>query len=175
METAYIGGLPSALILSSPQTPFDARKAETEAVRAAVKHGRSRENADGPDDGTWRMLRGIACYDRWVREWRDPAKKRGAGDAYCLGIYSKTHAAAAAFLREIAPKHPPAESRLQRAATCFEAEAAALEECRPLIWWSAPEGPDPERNRKTAEILGRARDRYAEGIVALEQAAALME
>jgi len=59
---------------------------------------------------------------------------------------------------------------LERAAHSFEAESAVLARCRKLIGWSAPEGPDPERNREASALLAEARNHYASGIAALEQA-----
>lgn len=170
VETAYVGGLPNAILLSGPATGFDAHGAEVAALREAVDHGRSRENVDRAEGGDWCMLQGIACYSRWARDWASADKKREMGDAYCFGVYSSTHSAAAAFLREIAPRHPRAQSDLERAAASFEAEAHVLAGGRDLIWWSAPEGPDPERNARAAALLSDARDHYAAGIAAVEKA-----
>jgi hypothetical protein len=170
VETAFFGGLPNALLLSGPVGELDARQAEIAALREAVSHGRSQENVDKVGGDEWCMLQGIACYDRWSSDWSDPDKKREVGDAYCIGIYSDTHGAAAPFLREIAPRHGQARRDLERAADSFEAESAVLARCRELIWWSAPEGPDPGRNQEAAALLAEARDHYASGIAALEDA-----
>jgi hypothetical protein len=82
----------------------------------------------------------------------------------------QTHAMASGFLREIAPRHEKAKAELERAAACFQAEAEVLEKGRDLLWWSAPEGPDAERNKKATELLAQARDHYAAGIAAIEKA-----
>lgn len=175
IETAYIGGLPNAILIKGPAADYDAQSAEVSALEEAVRHGRSQENLDKSGDKKWHMLQGIACYSRWAREWESPDRKRGAGDSYCFGVYSKTHAAAAQFLREIAPKHGNAREDLERAAQCFESETKVLEGGRDLLWWSAPQGADAERNKKIAALLAEARDHYAEGIAAIEKALAAMD
>jgi hypothetical protein len=148
----------------------EARKAEIAALREAVRHGRSRRNCDKAAGPQWVMLDGIACYDRWAREFEQPDRKRGSGDAYCYGIYRRTHRSAAGFLREIAPKYPKAEGHLRAAADHFLREADTLDSAEELLGWGAPAGPDPEQNRKVASILARARDHYAAGIGEIETA-----
>ena len=170
VETAFFGGLPNTLLLSGPTSAFDATAAEIAALRAAVAHGRSQENVDRAEGEDWCMLQGLACYSRWADEWASPDKKREMGDAYCFGIYSSTHAAAAPFLRQIAPRHPAASQLLIEAAGHFEAEAQTLSEGRDLLWWSSPEDTDPERSAAASALLSKARDHYADGIATLERA-----
>jgi hypothetical protein len=168
ITTVYIGGQPEAILIGERERAFDARSAELAALREGVRHARSQKNVDKLGGEAWVMLEGLACYDRWIDDWRDPEKKRTMGDAYCLGVYRSTHRVAAGFLREIAPGHPAAADHLARAAGHFAAEADALDACVPLVWWEAPEGPDPERNAKTVPLLQRARDAYARGIDEIE-------
>lgn len=172
VEAGLIGGLPNCILFSPKSGECDARAAEIAALKEAVKHGRSQENVDKLGGEEWEMLQGIACYDRWSKDWENPEKKRGMGDAYCYGVYSNAHRTASTFLKEIAPSHGAAEAPLLKAAGCFAAESETLDKCKDLVWWSAPEGPDPERNKKAAALLGVARDHYAEGIGAIEEAVA---
>ena len=102
----------------------------------------------------------------------DPEKKRDMGDAYCYGIYRDTHRAAAAFLREIAPRYPEAQAQLKAAAAHFEAEADALKGAEKLLWWGSPAGPDAARNEQAVKVLQKARDEYAAGIADIENALA---
>jgi hypothetical protein len=119
------------------------------------------------------MLEGLLCYDRWVHEFEsDTTRARGVGDSYCLGVYHSTHRAASYFLHEIASEYPEAAAQLERAAGHFAAEADALDECLPLLWWESPVGPDAERNAKAATVLGRARDSYARAVDEIEAALA---
>jgi hypothetical protein len=157
-----------AMVIGRKTGALDERRVEHLALTEAVRHARSRKNADSTE---WKMLEGLACYDRWVREFRDdPAKKRGLGDAYCYGIFRHTHRAAAGFLREIAPKYLSAARELADAAAHFESEANILDSGEKLLWWNSPEGPDAERNRLAAELLHRARDAYEAGIRGIEAA-----
>jgi hypothetical protein len=139
-------------------------------LEKAIEHAHSEKNVDKLGGENWVFLHGIACYNRWADDWKSPEKKRGAGDSYCFGVYSDTHKLAAGFLREIALKHKKAEKELLSAAECFEAESEVLEKARDILWWTAPQEPDPERNKQAAAILAQARDSYADGIAALERA-----
>jgi hypothetical protein len=151
---------------------FEARAAELDALQEAVRHGRSRRNLDKLGGEQWVMLDGIACYDRWIRDFQNPEKKREVGDAYCFGVYHTTHKAAAPFLRAIASRHPEGGKHLELAANHFEREAEALAGGEELLWWSAPEGPDAARNARAVGILQAARDAYAAGIAEIENALA---
>ena len=106
VTTAHIGGVPQAILIGEQVRDFDARGAEIAALKTAVAHAHSQNNVDKLGGEGWVMLQGLACYDRWINDFRDPERKRDMGDAYCYGIYRSTHRAAAAFLREIAPKYP---------------------------------------------------------------------
>jgi len=170
VTTAYVGGLPEAILLSATAEEPDARSAELQALTRAIKHAHSKKNVDRLGSEEWVFLHGTACYSRWADDWKKPEKRRGAGDSYCFGVYSATHKLAAGFLREIAPKHKRAEKELLHAADFFEAESEVLEKARDILWWTAPQEPDPERNTQAAAILGQARDSYVNGIAALERA-----
>jgi hypothetical protein len=169
VTTAYVGGLPSAIVIGERVRPFDARGAEIAALQGAVRHARSQNNADKLGGEKWVMLDGLLCYDRWIDDWRDPQKKRTSGDSYCLGVYRTTHRAAGGFMREIAPKYPQAQPQLERAAEALAAEADALDAAVLLLGWEAPEGPDPERNALLVPLLRQARDGYACAIVEIER------
>ncbi len=153
---------------------FDAQAAELAALQEAVNHAHTRKDAELQNSEDWVFLQGLQCYERWIRDWRSPEKKREMGDAYCLGVYRSTHRAAADFLREIAPKYPEATSHFEQAAVHFTVEADALDACVPLIWWEASEGPDPDRNAKTVPLLQKARDAYARAIDEIETALRLV-
>ncbi|MFC1601798.1 hypothetical protein ACFL34_05560, partial [Candidatus Sumerlaeota bacterium] len=118
------------------------------------------------------MLDGLLCYNRWIRDFEDSEKVRAAGDSYCYGVYRDTHKAATGFLREIAPNFPDATDQLEAAATHFAAEAEALAGGEQVLWWNAPEDPDPQTNARVVEVLTKARDHYGRGIDAIEQALA---
>ena len=175
IETALVGGSPKALLIGRKIREFDARAVEFAALREAVRHGRSQKNVDKLDGEQWQMLEGIACYDRWAKDFESPDHKRGMGDAYCYGIYRHTHLAAAGFLREIASNYPAATASLRKAADSFEAEAEVLKESEKLLWWDSPEGPDAARNKRAAGALQAARDHYAAGIEGIEEALAQID
>ncbi len=151
---------------------LDAPKAEIAALREAVRHARDQKNVDKLGGKKWVMLAGLACYDRWIRDFGRPDKKREMGDAYCYGVYRSTHAAAAGFLREVAPSHPKMAERLKRAADHFQAESETLAQGEKLLWWNSPEGPDAKRNAEAAALLQKARGAYAAGIAEIEAAIA---
>ncbi len=173
VTTTYIGGVPQAILIGKQVREFDARSAEISALKTAVAHAHSQNNVDKLGGENWVMLQGLACYDRWINDFRDPERKRDMGDAYCYGIYRSTHRAAAAFLREIAPKYPAAEEKLQLAAEQFEREADTLDAEPNLLGWGGPEGPDAQRNARVVPWLSQARAHYAVGIDLIEKA--LME
>jgi hypothetical protein len=169
--TALVGGGPHAILIGQKTRDFDARTAEIAALRQAVAHARSTEGQDRLGGDEWIMLQGLLCYDRWVREFSsDPERKRTMGDSYCLGIYRSTHRAAAGFMRELSPKYPEASQHFDKAVAQFTAEADTLDQCNEHLGWQTPEGPDPERNARVAPLLTQARDGYAAGIDAIEEA-----
>jgi hypothetical protein len=170
VTTAHIGGVPQAFLIGEQVREFDAQSAEIAALKTAVEHAHSQKNVDKMGGKEWVMLQGLACYDRWINDFRNPERKRGMGDAYCYGIYRSTHRAAAGFLREIAPKYPKVKSVLEDAAVQFEKEADTLDSQPDLLGWGGPEGPDAERNTKVVEWLGKARNHYASGISLTEKA-----
>ena len=175
LRAAFVGGWPAAILIGEKKGTFDSRKAEEAALREAVRHAHSTKNHDKLAGKDWVLLEGLSCYDRWVKDFGKPDKKRTSGDAYCYSVYRSTHRAAAGFLREIAPKYPAARVHLEQAAGHFQAEADALKQAETLLSRKSPEGPDPERNQKAAEILARARDEYAAGIRAIEKALTVID
>jgi hypothetical protein len=174
VTTAHIGGAPTAILIGTQVRDFDTRGAEIAALKTAVAHAHSQNNVDRLGGEEWVMLQGLACYDRWINDFRYPERKRGMGDAYCYGIYRSTHRAAAGFLHEIAPKYHNTQALLINAAQQFEKEADTLDAEPHLLGWGGPEGPDPERNARVVEWLSQARDYYAAGIDLIEQALNIM-
>jgi hypothetical protein len=170
LKVEKVCGLGAVIFLGDKTGELDARRAEVAGLREAVRIGRSRKNADRLDGDKWVMLEGLMCYDRWTEDWRQPDKKRGNGDSYCLGVFRSSRRAGVDFLREIALGYPEAADHLSRAADQFEAEADALDRCDPVFGWKTPEGPDPDRNEKAAALLTEARDHYAKGIAEIEAA-----
>lgn len=164
-----------AVLIGDKTSEPDLRDLELDALREAVRHGRSQLGVDKLGTEEWTFLEGIACYDRWVRDWQDPARSPQLGDRYCLGIYSSTHALAGQFLAEIAEYWEPASPELLEGAKAFTEEAKALIAVRELIGWGTPDEPDAARNAEAARLLGEARDRYAEGIAAIERALAVID
>jgi hypothetical protein len=163
-----------ALVIGKKVGNLDEKAAEVAALKEAVRHAKDPKNLDKAGGENWVMLEGLAAYNRWVEDWKKPDKKRGAGDSYCFGIYRSTHGAAADFLKEIAPKHARASEHLLSAARGFLAEVEALSKAEGLIWWSAPGGPDADRNAKLWPILSEARDHYAKAIDSIEKALGLL-
>jgi hypothetical protein len=174
LTAVYVGGPPGAILIGEKQGTFAARQAEIAALQEAVRHAHSTKNQADIGKKPWVMLEGLAAYDQWLRHFRDPAAKRGLGDAYCYGVYRSTHRAAAGFLREIAPQQPPAQAHLAAAATHFQAEADTLQEAEGLLWWTSPEGPDAARNQRVVQVLTKARAEYAAGIEAIGKALAAL-
>jgi len=175
LRAAFVGGWPAAILIGEKTGTFDSRKAEAAALREAVRHAHSTRNHDKLAEKDWCLLEGLSCYDRWVKDFGKPDKKRTSGDAYCYSVYRSTHRAAAGFLREIAPKYPAARAHLDRAAGHFQAEADALDQAETLLSRKSPKGPDPERNQKATAILARARDEYAAGIRDIEKALTVID
>lgn len=164
-----------AIIIGEKTDEYDPNKAELSALKEAVKHANSKRGQDELGGEKWVMLEGLMAYDRWINDFKDPEKKRAAGDSYCYGIYKSTHRAASDFLKEIAPKYPEVASYLNSAAEHFKAEADVLDQGADLLWWGAPEGPDAERNAKAVKLLSRARENYASGIKEIEKALKAMD
>jgi len=138
---------------------------EVASLQEAVRHARSQENARCCPGGPWRMLFGLACWDRWITGFRRPDYVASDGDHYCLGVYRTTHARAAPYLREVAERRPAAAPALTAAAEHLAAEAEALNAAADLFpGWMQPEKPDADLNRRVAERLQAARDAYARGV-----------
>ena len=173
LMAAHIGGWPAAILIGDKKADIDLRAVEIAALKEAVKHAHSKGKKIGEGGGV--LKEGLHCYDSWVSAFRKPDHKRGIGDAYCYGIYRDTHRAASGFLREIAPRYPAARAQLEKAADHFLSEADTLKGAESLLWWRSPTGPDAARNEKAVKVLQEARDEYAAGIQAIEQALAKIE
>jgi hypothetical protein len=122
---------------------------------------------DKLDDEGWVMLYGLACYDRWIRDFQtDPPRLPTMGDRYCFGVNRSTHRAAAGFVREMAAKYPEGKDSFERAASYFVGEADALNEAADMLFpgWELPQEPSRETNDRAATLLRTARDNYARGI-----------
>ncbi len=160
---------PIAIFIKDKVDEFKAKEAEIASLKEAVKHAHTIKEI--PADGKWVFLEGLQCYDRWVNDFQsDPNKTRKLGDSYCLSVYRTTHRAASGFMKELIPKYPEAKQNLEKASEYFVAEANALDQCDSLIGYNTPEGPDADRNAKTAKLLKQARDNYANAINEIEEA-----
>jgi hypothetical protein len=172
---------PAGVILIGERTGgFDPADAELSAVREAVRHARTGEpSPDLYDSGEWRMLEGLACYDRWVRETAEnPEAIPPLGNRYCLVVYASTRSMAAEFLREIQGRWPDASGELLAAADLFEEESERLRECMAFLypqWETEPDWDDPEVRSRAAEILTSSRDAYRGAVERLESALPIME
>ncbi|MBM3240165.1 hypothetical protein FJZ31_28100 [Candidatus Poribacteria bacterium] len=165
----WIPSWPSAIFIKDKIDEFNAREAEIASLKEAVKHAHTIKEI--PTDGKWVRLEGLQCYDRWVNDFQsDPNKKRDLGDLCCISTYRSTHRAAGGFMKELMPKYPEAKGNLEKASEYFIAEANALDQCDSLIGYNTPEGPDADRNAKTAKLLKQARDNYANAINEIEEA-----
>jgi len=166
-----------ALFVGSKASTLDAREAELGALEEAIHHAHSAEDqflaGTGDRPLPWRFREGLACYQAWIHSFRvDHQKVPGAGDRYPLGVYRSTHRAAAAFLREIAPKYPESAPHFQRAAELFVADADALDECYDKLCagWEGWKEPDPAKAARMAELLTHAYRSYKSGIKEIEYA-----
>lgn len=150
---------------------LDARAAEISALEEGVHHARSQANVDKLGGDEWTMLDGLACYDRWIEDMRTLDWKPGMGDRYCMGVYRSTRRAAAAVMREIAPRYPNADPTFQAAASQFDAEAAALNACAELLFpdWQIPETLDSETRHRAASLVFDAQNGYARAIDEIER------
>lgn len=161
-----------AILIGEKTAAFGEYAAETAAIKEAIRHGR--DTREPEPDGKWTMYQGIQCYRKWAEDFGRPGKDRGAGDAYCFGIYSATHRAAAGFLSEIAGRYGNASELLLKAADLFEREAALLKSAESLLWWDSPWGVDEERSSRAAPILSRCADAYESAVECLEKAVPLL-
>lgn len=172
-EQAGIVGL-LAIIIKNKTGSFNRREAEISALKEAVRHANDTENTDKINSGEWVFLQGKAALNRWADDFLKPEKERGAGDSYCLDIYSSCHARAGEFLREIAGNYPSAMSSLIDAAQYFDKEAECLQKLFPLLTWSSPWGADTDRNMKTYPLLKEASEHYNKAFDILEAALILI-
>jgi len=170
----WIPSWPSAIFIKDKVDEFNAHEAEIASLKEAVKHAHTIKEIPS-SDGKWVRLEGLQCYDRWVNDYQDPNKKRDIGDLCCISTYRSTHRAAGGFMKELMPKYPEAKENLEKAAEYFIAEANALDQCDSLIGHNTPEGPDADRNTKTAKLLKQARDNYSSAINEIEEAVKKIE
>lgn len=171
-EAVHICPAFGAILIGEKTAAFDEYAAEVAALKEAVRHGR--DTREPEPDGKWTMYQGIQCYRKWADDFGKPGKDRGAGDAYCFGIYSATHRAAVDFLSEIAGKYDRASDLLLEAAVFFDKEVTMLKNAESLLWWNSPWGVNEERSSKTAPILRQCADAYESAIECLERALLLL-
>ena len=165
LRCMQVGGWPLAHLITPGTGQVDLPALERAALAEAVRHGRDPERF-----GHANIRVGLNAYNQWALDWQSPTKKRDGGDFYCYLIYCSTHAAAADFLREIAPRHPAARDALVTAADHFAAEAHALLAAEAFFRHGTPAGPFDDGNRAVARRLAAARDHYAAAIDHLERA-----
>ncbi len=160
-----------AIVVGERVATPDLAALEVASLQEAVRHARSRENAECAPGDPWKMLYGLACWDRWVATFRRPDYVATNGDHYCLAVYRSTHAQAAPYLRQVAAHHRGAAGHLTAAAEHWAAEAEALNAAAAMFpGWGLPREADADLNARVAERLQSARDAYALGVDALEAA-----
>ncbi len=163
-----------ALLVGEKTGTFDATVAEVEALRFAVEHAHSQKNAARCAEPEWVFLEGFLCYQRWARDFGDPARRRSQGDSYCLGVLDSTRRCAAAFVGDLAARYPVAAGHLRAASEAFTREAETLAALKPWLGWDAPEEPDAGRNAQVSALLERAAEQYRQAIGRLESALPLV-
>ncbi len=173
LKQAGLTGL-TALIIKRSSGKFDAKAAEINAVKEAIRHANDTENIDKLIGNDWVFLQGKAAYKRWADDFSKPDHKRGLGDAYCIGIYSSCHTLAGSFLRGIVANYPKASEILAEAAQSFDKESECLKKLLSLIWWNSPE-LDAERNEKATVLLREAAGLYGSAIDLLSGAVENMQ
>jgi hypothetical protein len=169
-----------AIFVGKKVKDFDARAAEIAALREAVAHAR------GMSATLQCLPTGLACYDYWIASYENRGKlvraksrdgktdldyvaSQPGDDFYPLIVYPSTHAAAAEFLREIAPKYPEARAHLEMAAEHFARESAALTEVG-KDWGDRKQEPTDEQCVRAAGHLREAKAMYELGIGEIERA-----
>jgi hypothetical protein len=167
-EAGLVGLL--AVIIKDKTGALNRREAEMSALKEAVRHANDPENTDKINSSEWVFLQGKAALNRWADDFLKPEKERGAGDSYCLDIYSSCHARAGEFLREIAGNYPSAARSLKESAQYFDKEAECLQKLFPLLTWSSPWGADADRNIKAYPLLKEASENYNKAVDMLEAA-----
>jgi len=164
LTSEEISGLLGAIIIGEKEREFDARAAETAALKEAVNHCWAEKSSF--------LKGGVNCYDGWIGDLsKSPPRELGSGDWYCLAVYSSTHAAAPGFLREIAPKYGGASRNLEHAADHFVQEADLLHRCFVVLGEERPaDEPQKVKAGQMADLLRQARDAYRHGIHDIERA-----
>lgn len=139
---------------------FDAKTAEINALKDAAAHARSTQENEG-----------INALRNWAAKFAGPgATQNPADNAYCFDIYHSTHAAAPAFLREIAGCYPEAAAgQFLRAAEYMEREAETFAACKPYLGWEAPGELDEEKSAEAARLLSETAELYEKAIECVEQ------
>ena len=153
-----------AITVDRKTSELNQREAEIQSLIKAVQHARTET-----DDG----IEGIQFYKKWGALYSAKGAERDLADAYCYDTYSSVRKAAIIYLRDISYHYDTAAMEcLQKAAACFEREAALLASAKPYLSWESPWGVDEERSKKLAPILAEAAGHYEEGIGYIETALA---
>lgn len=165
LETDKNVPLLGAVIIGEKIGKFDARFAETSALKEAVMHA---HGASGRCSGTYpHLASGLECYDRWIAQHRYilPGHEGFVGadiNSWMLSILQSTRRAASQFLLELAPKYPEVSTHLEMASEHFARESEALSSCLKLFTKRTQEELDePDRKIRAAAYLRQARAMYA--------------
>lgn len=157
-----------AVLIGDKKGNFHAKSAEINALTDAIAHARTEK--DKPEEGGWYSFEGIQALKKWSEAYSNPGKDRDLSDAYCFDIYNSTHAAAPAFLREIACHFPEStEKLLHEAADYMEEEAKVFQSCAPYLGWNSPWGVNEERSKAVAPLLAKVAELYEKAIERIEQ------
>lgn len=172
-ECRDICGIIGATVVGKRVSGFDRRTLEITALREAVAHSQTKARQIA--------FSGLQCYDVWLDRWKPGGTRKAdfGADGYTSGIYRSTRRAAAAFLREIAPRYPSAEKALQRAAGRFASEGAALSRFHDVLFaqskTTATDGAAATVADRAYGFLQKARSEYAAGISDLREALAAID
>jgi hypothetical protein len=166
-----------AILIGDKVREFDAREAELSALEEAVRHARSPRDRfldeAGDVEKPWRFREGLACYDIWIDNFRVNPNRipdhPHSGGRYCLGWCRSTHAAAAEFMRELAPKYPEVRDHFLRSAEHFELDSKTLGEIGDKVF-NEYEEANPKKAKRAVEFFTKARNSYAQGISEIEMA-----
>ncbi|MBI5831574.1 MAG: hypothetical protein HZB16_04585 [Armatimonadetes bacterium] len=178
-DVCPVGG---AMLVGDRVAEPDLRALELDALEEAVRHahtGRDRFLELPPSRALpWRFRQGLSCFEGWRRAFEAaPGRVPDLGDRYALSVYHDTHAHAAPFLREIAPRHADAREPLEQAAQRFEASAAALAELHDKVFegWTGYRQADPAKAERAADLLRIAGEAYRQGMGCLLGALARLD
>jgi len=165
-----ICGIIGPTFIRAKTSSLDARKAEVDALKEAVRFAWS-TNRDYP-------YYGLQCYDRWIATFagNEPRRPDFGCDGYTSGIYGSCRHAAVDFLNEIKPRYPSAAIHIEGAAARFTTEARLLRELRVTLFPpdkpkpGAPEHGSRAQSDLAAGMLADARYEYLAGMNELEKA-----